>query len=102
LHKDIQTKLNGEKTISGEDIRLINTVKDFILYADIYELYSGFKNFGDSLIFNIPTSPNWMEIRDSYIKMLPASEIANLERLVLKINVNGSILDNSFNTNDEE
>lgn len=106
LNNDIQSGLKSipeGETIPEDNTRLIETIKEFVLQADIYELYKGFTNWSGSLVFNFNGEPNWIKLRDEeYIKRLPPIEIASLERNILKINNSGSVLDDTLKTNKEE
>lgn len=104
LNNDIIAGIkNIEDTIDSSNTKLINTIKEFVLEVDLYELLLNFKNFGNTIIFdNISTNPDWREIRDGYIDMLPILEVEKLERYILKINTAGDIIDSDLEKNNEE
>ena len=93
LYNDIQVGLNGNTQIAADNTKLIESVQEFVLEADNYELYLNFKNWSNSKVFNLSNEQDWRVIRDNYIKMLPAIEIANLKRNILKINLSGNVLE---------
>jgi hypothetical protein len=106
LNNDISVGLKNipeGETIPEDNARLIKTIKDFVLQADIYELYKDFTNWSGNLVFNFNGEPDWIKLRDEeYIKKLPPIEIASLERNILKINSSGSVLNDTLKTNNEE
>lgn len=102
LYRDIQVGLGDATQIDQSQDRLIETVKEFVLEVDIYELFSSFTNWSGNLIFDFSEEQDWKTIRDNYIKILPAIEIANLERNILKINMSGNAFaDSLIRTNEE-
>ena len=93
LYNDIQIGLHGNTQIAADNTKLIESVQEFVLEADNYELYLNFKNWSNSKVFDLSNEQDWCIIRDNYIKMLPAIEIANLKRNILKINLSGNVLE---------
>lgn len=103
LKADIDAELkNTDNKVEEDNIKLIKTIQEFVLEADNYELFLNFKNYGNDKVLNIPTDKNWNEIRDNYIKLLPAVEITKLERNILKIINNGNILEGALKTSESE
>lgn len=102
LYNDIQIGLKDDTHIASDNIKMIQTIQEFVLEADNYELYLGFKNWSNSNIFDLSGERDWRVIRDNYIKMLPAIEITNLKRNILKINTSGNILDSELIRTNEQ
>lgn len=101
LLKELQSAdIDTIEIINEEDSTLISLVQDFVLEVDNLQLFREFKNFGKTTVFDI--SKNYNDLRDEYIKKLPAAAILTLQRNILKINSSGNALEGKIHKNGEE